>query len=622
MINEKYKLYFNTLKYLKPAQFYHRGFFIVKRKAIFKTSRWQKKFKKRIENNLNEVIKSELRYLSLNKNEIDPKLYNSVLNQKKSLENQEFEFLNNRVTFEGELGWKDLSLSQLWRYNLHYFDYFRGLIEVEVIEPSNENYLLLKRYVESWIVNNKKIGQGDGWHPYTISLRLVNWILAYNTFVKYIDEDQNFKNYFLKSIVSQNQFLLNNLEYDVVGNHLFENLKTLIICGMFMNPTSFGKKSKDVGEGELVKQLAEQFHNDGGHFELSAMYHSILLKGLTELTYLYKNFGFNIPTEIINVQRKAYKYLVNIIHPDGEIPLFNDAAFGIAESPVYLLNYAYGNEDKSLTLLDFLIKKNSQDINREKAPLSKKVFYAPATGYLKTEDHSMFSLIDVGKPCPDYLPAHAHADIFSYELSYKGERFVVDTGTYEYSGLKRDYDRSTKAHNTLTINNDNQSQVWGNFRVADRGFPVVHNYIQNAELAEIVASHDGYNKKYAATHIRKYLHIFNEMVLVLDKADTKEQLQSYIHFHPNVKLRLNGDVMNIIGSDLVIKPINAQFSIENSIYHPRFGFEEPTKKVIVTPIKNKPFGYFFYYGSGEVSLSEDNLLVSGNKSIRVNLRLE
>src|SRR5690606_31597395 len=156
-----------------------------------------------------------------------------------------------------------------------------------------------------WIDGNISIGIGDGWHPYTISLRLMNWILAYSAFKEYIDKDQEFKSNFLKSIISQNQFLLKNLEYDVVGNHLFENLKTLIVCGMFLNSSSLGKKSRKVGEVELIKQLDEQFHDDGGHFELSAMYHSILLKGLTELSYVYKNLGCDEPFEIIKIKRKA-----------------------------------------------------------------------------------------------------------------------------------------------------------------------------------------------------------------------------------------------------------------------------------------------------------------------------
>lgn len=595
---------------------------MVKKSVISKSSIWKKKFEKNLNSNYGEVINSDLNIISLNNIDINFHLYKSVLNKKELLENQQFDFLNKVVTFDNELGWNDPALPQLWRYNLHYFNYLRELIEIEKINPCYDNFCLLKKYVESWIINNTKIGHGDGWHPYTISLRLLNWIIAYSAFAKYIDIDQQFKNCFLRSIVSQNQYLLSNLEYDVLGNHLFENLKTLIVCGMFLNSSPLGVKSKSIAERELIKQLNEQFHDDGGHFELSAMYHSILLKGITELTYLYKNFGFSVPTEFLTVQNKAYKYLVNIIHPDGEIPLFNDAAFGIAESPVYLLNYAYGSENEDLTLLDLIIKENGQSDRHKLSPSRDFIFYAKDTGYLKTEDQNMFSILDVGKPCPDYLPAHAHADIFSYELSYNEKRIVVDTGTYEYSGLKREYDRSTEAHNTLTINKDNQSQVWGNFRVAERGYPSVHKFVSDNEKVEILASHDGYKKKYGAMHKRKYVHVLNELLLVLDSVNTDSQVESYINLHPDVKFGIHGDEVHISHGDLKIRPINAQFSIEETVYHPKFGYEEITTKVIVTPIEKCPFGYYFDYGNSQISLSKEKLEIHGVQPKLVDLRME
>lgn len=595
---------------------------MIKRKRIFKSIFWKRNFDKTLQANFNEVLDNKLNIISLNGFNINFKLYESVLERKILLEKQQFIFLNQEVIFENELGWNDPALPQLWRYNLHYFNYFRDLIEIEKIKSSPENFILLKKYVESWVSNNDKVGLGDGWHPYTISLRLINWIFAYSAFKQYIDDDQDFKKYFLKSIISQNQFLLSNLEYDVVGNHIFENLKTLIVCGMFLNSSSIGSKSKKIGERELIKQLEEQFHEDGGHFELSAMYHSILLKGLTELSYLYKNLKFEIPIQIIKVQDKAYKYLANIIHPDGEIPLFNDAAFGISETPLYLLNYAYEKENKDLTLLDLIIKQNGQSKDLRSLPLNKDIFYAKDSGYLKSQDQHLFSILDVGKPCPDYLPAHAHADIFSYELSFNSKRFVVDTGTYEYSGAKRDYDRSTVAHNTLSINRENQSEVWGNFRVARRGYPTIQKYTEDNETVEILAFHDGYKKKYNVIHSRKYVHILNELLLVLDKVDTNEDVESYIHLHPDIDVELDGDELSFFGGKIKLKPINSCFSIEEAVYHPKFGLEEVTKKIIVTPIKKAVFGYYFSYGLNKISMFDQKITIVGNEQKQVDLRME
>jgi hypothetical protein len=69
------------------------------------------------------------------------------------------------------------------------------------------------------------------------------------------------------------------------------------------------------------------------------------------------------------------------------------------------------------------------------------------------------TILDVGKPCPDHLPAHAHADLLSYELMVAGCRIVVDSGVYEYTaGPWRDYFRSTRAHNTVEVGGTDQSE--------------------------------------------------------------------------------------------------------------------------------------------------------------------
>ena len=97
------------------------------------------------------------------------------------------------------------------------------------------------------------------------------------------------------------------------------------------------------------------------------------------------------------------------------------------------------------------------------------------SGYYAVNDFARedFLIVDAGPVCPDYLPAHAHADMLNYELVIRGRRVIVDSGVYEYqAGAWRDYFRSTRAHNTVEINRENQSEVWSSFRVARRARPL------------------------------------------------------------------------------------------------------------------------------------------------------
>jgi uncharacterized heparinase superfamily protein len=102
-------------------------------------------------------------------------------------------------------------------------------------------------------------------------------------------------------------------------------------------------------------------------------------------------------------------------------------------------------------------------------------------------------LADAGPPCPDELPAHAHADTLSCLLHAGGFPLLVDTGTSTYqAGTMRSYERSTAAHNTIEIDSADSTEVWSAFRAGRRARvhgPVVRVH---ADRVSARAAHDGY----------------------------------------------------------------------------------------------------------------------------------
>jgi hypothetical protein len=72
---------------------------------------------------------------------------------------------------------------------------------------------------------------------------------------------------------------------------------------------------------------------------------------------------------------------------------------------------------------------------------------------------------------------------------------VVDTGTSTYeAGPRRAYERSTAAHNTVEIDEQDQTEVWGIFRAARRARGTLELVATNGSTVEVVASHDGYRR--------------------------------------------------------------------------------------------------------------------------------
>ena len=77
-------------------------------------------------------------------------------------------------------------------------------------------------------------------------------------------------------------------------------------------------------------------------------------------------------------------------------------------------------------------------------------------------------ILDAGEIAPSYMAGHGHCDGLSFELSWHGHPVFVNSGTGQYQGQLRSYFRSTKAHNTVVIDGEEQSQCWGEHRVAGR----------------------------------------------------------------------------------------------------------------------------------------------------------
>ena len=68
--------------------------------------------------------------------------------------------------------------------------------------------------------------KGNGWEPYPISLRIVNWVKWFLVYNQYNEER-------LISLSLQSKVLMQTLETHLLGNHLYANAKALVFAGLF-----------------------------------------------------------------------------------------------------------------------------------------------------------------------------------------------------------------------------------------------------------------------------------------------------------------------------------------------------------------------------------------------------
>ena len=235
-----------------------------------------------------------------------------------------FMFLGECGTIE-EDGWDNPERAKLWRYNQHYFD---DLNAHDAIDRREWHEALITRWIEENPAPN-----GTGWEPYPLSLRIVNW-------VKWHRAQNHLSIVALNSIAVQARWLTQRLEWHLLGNHLLSNAKALIMAASLFDGHEAEAWFK-IGANILKREIDEQFLPDGGHFELSPMYHVLAVEDILDILNALRAVEGTWSTQVdklaSEIQAACEAYLPAALawsetmsHPDDRISFFNDCAFGIA----------------------------------------------------------------------------------------------------------------------------------------------------------------------------------------------------------------------------------------------------------------------------------------------------
>ena len=455
--------------------------------------------------------------------------------------------------------WTSADHSKLWLYNLHYFD---DLLAADAASRD----VLHDRLIRRWIEEHPP-GRSPGWEPYPTSLRIVNWTMACML-------GRQLPPSATHSLAVQARWLRRRLEFHLLGNHLLANAKALFVAGSFFAGDE-AERWRALGRALLEREIEEQILQDGGHFELSPMYHLITLTDLLDVLNVSRAFDLAPPCNLAAAIPHMLRWSRVMRHPDGEIPFFNDAALGIAHGPGAVDDYA----DR----LGFAAAPKPGDLSD-----------LAASGYARLARGDAVLLLDAAPVGPDYLPAHAHADTLSFELSLFGQRVIVNTGTSVYgNGPERQRQRGTAAHSTVVIEGVDSSEVWGGFRVGRRARVLDRRIFAEEDTLLATAVHDGYRHLPGRPLHRREWRLRTGALTIRDhiSGDGERTVFVWFHFHPDInvspvadgrfRLSFIGTAQECGGVTLVVPP-GAAATITNSRYHQRFGADEPASAVVMS----------------------------------------
>lgn len=446
----------------------------------------------------------------------------------------DFFFLNLHKHFTDTINWNFSEYGKLWNYNLQYLDFLKQTN----ISPTQKFRLVESLY-------KSLTGGKIALEPYPASLRIMNMIRFVST-EKLNEEEVEKSN---KFILAETNYLHQNLEYHILANHLLENLFAMHMSAVYFKDTDKQLRYQKL----LTEQLNEQILKDGAHYELSPMYHKIILFRVLEL-YYYIDKKTNFCMYIENKLSTMLSWLNTISFSDGSVPHFNDSTQGIIYNNTFFLKTA---ERLNICIPNLKLKDS---------------------GYRKFEKNGFEMVVDVHGISPSYQPGHAHADTFSFCLHLNRKPIVVDVGISTYNiSARRNWERSTEAHNTISINGENSAEVWSGFRVGRR----LNVNITKDENEHLIAIHNGYNR--LGVSIERTI-LFNEKIQIIDKCsgECKYPKIFNLHFHPDIILKLNEN--SILVNDELIFDFTGSKKIEIIDYEYCFGYNlfKKAKKVQIT----------------------------------------
>jgi len=463
--------------------------------------------------------------------------------------------------FSLESVWNNSKLDQRKIYKLNNFFW---LFSLDLKSSTTSVQSVIKNWIDINYHYNSK-----SWNFNTTAKRIIAWLS--NSKLTYDDSNEEYKKNFDLIIHKQTSHLLNQI--DNIDDY----------------------ENKLIGTAAII--LTGLCYNDEKNFTL---------KGLNNLKKIIKsfldNFGFpksrNINTSIIFL-----KYMIIIREwfreSQTEIPDFiNENIFYLGQSYAFFwknLNFDplfNGNNISNNNQFDIYLKRFGYSFKNNNYELSD---------YISLKNKKINLIVDAGSS-PNRKFSHKYqAGALSFEFSSNGEKIFTNAGHYNERNFKlNELSKSSAVHNVLIID-DNSSckfkKKGTNFEIKEGLKVVKKKIIFDKNYWNIVASHDGYLKKYNFIYERE-IEFYPETnkLIGIDRLISKKDISNLkfdIRFHlsPSAKIMKTQDNKSIFidikneGWKFICD--NFKIDIDKGLYFGKKNTYEENQNIYISGTTNK-----------------------------------
>ena len=389
------------------------------------------------------------------------------------------------------------NIKYLWEANRHL--HLATLAQAHALAGDSRYALGIQQQIDSWI-EQCPAGRGPNWvSALELGIRLINWSITWQLLggarakLFSTPEGAAFRERWLRSVYEQTRMIVGNLSrFSSANNHLIGEAAGVYVAAstwpLWPQMQAWGERCREILEVECHKQNAP----DGGNREQAFSYQTFVLDFLLIAGLAARARGEDFSPVYWRRLEQMVDFLASMTSYAGRLPMVGDGDDGcvvkLASEPGFsphgsliatgavlfdrpdLAVKAGALDGKTSTLLGVeAVRRLAFLKQRGRAGFRPHTQFAESGYYLlgdafETPDEVRL-LVDAGALGYLSLAAHGHADALAFTLEIGDKEILIDPGTYSYhtDPAWRRYFRSTLAHNTVGIDNEDQSQQAGSF---------------------------------------------------------------------------------------------------------------------------------------------------------------
>ena len=448
---------------------------------------------------------------------------------------------------------------QEWRAQLNRF-FFLTPLSGAYKETGDAKYAEAARdFIADWLRANPTVADWK-MQPYddtlNLAIRVQQWLGSLSQFLAGEIFDDALVEQMIESVNAQLAYLMENLKPE--GNWRIGQADSLMTAGLILAFDPRSARWIEAGVRILNEAVMRQVLSDGVHIERNPDYHTWMTVIFEKYWSLGKNrpeLGLAVTTDVV---ARMHDYFLACRKPNGQLNGLHDSN-GRA--------VAKRAENWSQTRANFRMRAGLSD---ELPPTSQ---FFPQAGQACLRDGWGEDATYLAFDASTWGGTHCHLSRNAVQLHAHGRSVLIDPGTltYETSDPMMAYGKSTRAHNTVTLNGWNQATTnpQRTRHLALPGYDLVESQYVGGYWP--MTYHwwivDGYGKGMFGEHHRSMLWIHGRAVVVLDHvthtatAGNKPSIESTWQFSAG-KVRLLDDNAGAVsefpdGNAMLLFPLQA-----------------------------------------------------------------